>query len=577
MSDRGSLDLLVPPLREALLARGITSLTEIQQSVLAPELDGLDLRIRSRTGSGKTVATGLVLAPLVERVEGDGNGPLALVIVPTRELAAQIQGELAWLMAGLKVKTVAVTGGTSVPMERRQLASSPEIVVGTPGRLLDHLNRGAIDPSSLRAVVLDEADQMLDLGFRDDLEAILAKLPEERQTHMVSATFSGPILELASAYQRDPVLIEAGRAGAAHEDIEFVAHLVLQDEREDALVNLLLAAGDERALVFVRTRAQTGEVAAYLGGLGFTAAPLNGDMEQRERTRTLEAFRSGRLQALIATDVAARGIDVADVALVVHLDLPGDAEALTHRSGRTGRAGKKGRAVVMVPPQARGRAAYLFQHAGIRATWNTPPGPGEVATLARARLESSLAELTASDDPSAASFRPLAEKLLAGTDPAGLLAAMLARMGKISPCEPRTLTPIATTKQPRGPRPAQTGSRQFKPFVVTWGSRHGADPRRVLALVCRRGGIQGGHVGAIDIGPTRSCFEIDISVAEAFAQAASRPDERDPRVRIAPMDPTRAPGSRPSYGPPRPPYREPERPAGPAMERPPRRFKPRDA
>jgi ATP-dependent RNA helicase DeaD len=558
-ADSASLDRLVPPLREALIARGITSLTEIQQAVLAPELDGLDLRLRSRTGSGKTVAMGLVLAPQLDRAEDDGPGPLALVLVPTRELATQVQTELSWLLAGLKVRVLAVTGGTSVQAERRQLASSPEIVVGTPGRLLDHLQRGALDPASLRAVVLDEADQMLDLGFRDDLEAILSRLPEERQTHLVSATFSGAILELATAFQRDPVLIEAGRAGAANEDIEFLAHLVLADEREAALVNLLLAAGDERALVFVRTRAQTGEVAAFLGGLGFTAAPLNGDMEQRERTRALDAFRGGRLQVLVATDVAARGIDVADVSLVVHLDLPGDAEALTHRSGRTGRAGKKGRAVVMVPPQARGRATYLFQQAGARATWAPLPGPAEVLAAHRERLEASLAGLTSPETAAeAAPFRPLAERLLASADPAGVLAGLLARIGKCSPCEPRPLTAIAPTRPARPARapaaPAQKG-RAFRPFVVTWGSRHGADPRRVLALVCRRGGIQGGHVGAIDIGPTRSCFEVDVSVAEAFARAASQPDTRDPRVRIAPLDPARAPGARPSTPPHRPPPR----------------------
>lgn len=556
LADSASFDLLVPPLREAMIARGITSLTEIQQSVLAPELEGLDLRIRSRTGSGKTVAMGIVLAPLVERGEGVGPGPLALVIVPTRELAAQVQTELSWLLAGLRVRVVAVTGGTSVPVERRQLSSNPEIVVGTPGRLLDHLERGAFDASSLQAVVLDEADQMLDLGFRDDLEAILAKLPEERQTHLVSATFSGPILELAAAYQRDPVLIEAGRAGVANEDIEFLAYTVLANEREEALVNLLLTAGDERALVFVRTRAQTSEVATYLGGLGFAAAPINGDMEQRERTRALDAFRSGRLQALIATDVAARGIDVADVSLVVHLDLPGDAEALTHRSGRTGRAGKKGRAVVLVPPQARGRATYLFQQAGARATWAPPPGPNEVFASVRERLEASLADIASPETAAAsAAFRPLAERLLATGDPANILAALLARIGKSSPCDPRVLTAISSQRAPRPMRPPSSapqgnrasspqGNRNFRPFVVTWGSRHGADPRRVLALVCRRGGIQGGHVGAIDIGPTRSCFEVDVSVAEAFAQAASQPDSRDPRVRIAPLDPDRAPGAR---------------------------------
>jgi ATP-dependent RNA helicase DeaD len=377
-TDDSSLDLVVLPLQAPLRDRGITALTPVQRAVLDPSLDGFDLRIRSRTGSGKTVAIGLVLAPHLERDGAGSGGPLALVVVPTRELAAQVQAELAWLLAGIKVNTVAVTGGTSVGGERRQLSVHPELVVGTPGRLLDHLQRGGIDPSSVRAVVLDEADQMLDLGFRDELEGILSRLPQDRQTHMVSATFSPEAQSLCERYQRESRMVDASRPGEANEDIEHLACPVLAGEREAALINLLLLSPDDRTLVFVRTRIQASEIAEGLSSLGFSAAALSGEMEQRERTRTLTAFRTGALRTLVATDVAARGIDVPDVNRVIHIDPPENAEALTHRSGRTGRAGKKGMSIVLVPPQARYRVTSLFRQANVRVRWTPPPGEAEV-------------------------------------------------------------------------------------------------------------------------------------------------------------------------------------------------------
>jgi ATP-dependent RNA helicase DeaD len=496
--------------------------------------------------------------------------PFVLVVAPTRELAAQISRELAWLYAPIGVHVTAVTGGSSYPRELAALRKGPLVVVGTPGRLLDHLGRKAIDPSAVGVVVLDEADQMLDLGFKDELDAILAQTPETRRTLLLSATFPREVQRLADKCQKDPVVAAAAGAGERHADIAHVAHLVLPEERDKALVNLLLMAPGERALVFVRTREGAAELADQLSDLGLPARALHGDLEQRDRTRTLSAFRSGAVATLVATDVAARGLDVPDVTRVIHADPPGDAEVLTHRSGRTGRAGKKGTSIVLVPPAMRERVQAMLRRARIEATWVAAPSAADVQRAADARLT---AELTAEGAPEPR-LLVLADALLAARDARELVAMLLERAEHVGPCAPAEVTPIVppapraahTTpparhngapdrrapfgfrdrRAPEGapPRRAPEGARAghapakapFVPFRINWGERHGADPRRLLALVCRRGGIRGSDVGAIHIGPVHSTFEVAAPVARDFARAAREPDARDPRIHIAAVD-----------------------------------------
>ncbi|MFT4569332.1 MAG: ATP-dependent RNA helicase DeaD [Hyphomicrobiaceae bacterium] len=394
------------PLRKALEKRGFDSLTEVQTAVLAAGAEQRDLQISSQTGSGKTVALGLVLAPRLLEAAKDGGGgrPLAaLVIVPTRELAVQVSGELKWLYAkipGLNVECV--TGGSSVGQERRRLERRPTLVVGTPGRMLDHIRTRAIDCSKVNEVVLDEADRMLDMGFREELEGILDATPSERSTHLVSATFSTLIQKLAKKYQNDPLPVQGTRLGAANQDIEHVAHLTRFPDRYDAIVNLLLLAGDERALIFVNTRVEASSLAEKLAADGFPAAPISGELEQAQRTRTLDSFRNGRTTVLVATDVAARGLDIPDVAVVIHTDAPMDHESYTHRSGRTGRAGNKGRSVLLVSPQRRKKVEYLLSRAKVKLTWADVPTAASVektiAKRARQRLHESLTTAAAPDE-----------------------------------------------------------------------------------------------------------------------------------------------------------------------------------
>lgn len=577
-------ELMGPELAAALDRKGYDALTPVQEAVLDPAIDGRDLRISSQTGSGKTLAIGLILreAAALEATAENGIGkPNALVIVPTRELAKQVEEELLWFYAPLGALVVSVTGGAGYRDERRALGRGPSVVVGTPGRLLDHLDRGAIDPSGVRAVVLDEADRMLDLGFREALESILGHAPPGHRTHLVSATFPNDVRALADRVQEDPAHVQGTPLGSANADIDHVMHLVAETERIDAMINLLLAEPEGQTLIFARTRADVAEITAQLGRAGFRVAPLSGEMEQRERTRALSAFRRGDLHALVATDVAARGIDVQDIARVVHAEPPSDADTYTHRSGRTGRAGRKGTSSILVMPSQLSWTKQLLKRARVAFRFEPIPTAEAIRAAGDERTARLLASDVAEPDPKSVA---LAERLLAETDATNLVARLLARFRSTGPTEPREVQALVPPEKPSrarmtrddrrdhagrsprgerpgprsghdrprdervrpegaGPRRAAGGPDAWVPFRVTWGGLHGADPRRLLAIVCRRGGIRGGDVGAIDVQRSFSVVHVAREVASSFAEEAKRPDPRDPRVRIAPLDEARPPRS----------------------------------
>ena len=527
-------------LAAALETKGFSELTTVQQAVIDPALAGRDLRMSSQTGSGKTVAIGIVLAEHVvdaPRARGEA-APSVLVIAPTRELAAQIGTELGWLYRGLGTYITVLTGGTNMGRDFAALARGPQVLIATPGRLLDHPRRGSIRLDAVRAVVLDEADQMLDMGFREELEGILDQTPSDRRTHLVSATLPREVLALANRYQRNPASVHGTEPGAANDDIDHVGHLVRSQDKVGALINLLLAAPDQRMLVFVRTRLATSELALELSSSGFSAASLSGDMGQRERTATLEAFRSNAVRVLVATDVAARGLDIADVSHVVHFDPPENSEAFTHRSGRTGRAGNKGTSVLFVPPAGRRWVEQLLRRADVQLSWQAIPTPEQIRTAADDRLVGRLAGGVDVVDPR---MQVVAKRLLENADAVDVVAALLQQSDHVGPCQPRTVQPITPdrhTSRPAhgahgGSRPAR-GQQSFTAFHISWGGDHGANPSRLLALVCRRGGVPGSTIGAIRISKDYSMVEVANGVAEKFERAASRVDHRNPRVKIRP-------------------------------------------
>ena len=536
----------------ALTKRGFEKLTPVQEAVANADDGARDLRISSQTGSGKTVAIGFALADKL--VAPDRVGPTTLVIAPTRELAMQVRDELAWLFAGtLDARCEVVTGGTNLDRERIRLRRKPSVVVGTPGRLLDHLRRGGLDISSVSQLVLDEADQMLDLGFKDELDGILEHLPAERRTHLVSATFPRAVLELADRFQNEPLLIEGNAPGEAHADIEHVACRIGAREHYQATVNLLLLAGEERTLIFVRTREETARMADKLAADGFGALPLNGDLAQSQRTRTLNAFRNGSIKVLVATDVAARGIDVPAVTMVIHVEIPIDAATYVHRSGRTGRAGQKGRSVLLVPKARAGRSHRMFGHLGIEPRWTWPPTAQNITKKQLERAEAAALSTLTAGVAATPEKRASAANLLRERDPIEVVAMLLGK-SVTAPRAPFELLPPAPPQdRHQGPRlgadrrgspgaqpswkdgphePAKRPEHGFVRFRINWGARGGANPRRILAHVCRRGGVDNRQVGSISMNTTWSTFEVAQQVADDFARRVQRRDKRDPHLVI---------------------------------------------
>ncbi|HZG47243.1 MAG TPA: DEAD/DEAH box helicase, partial [Allosphingosinicella sp.] len=354
---------LPPLLSEALAARGYAAPTPVQAAVLEDEARGRDLVVSAQTGSGKTVAFGLTMA---EQLLVDGRleptrAPLALIIAPTRELALQVSRELEWLFAKGGGRIATCVGGMDASRERRALSYGAHIVVGTPGRLRDHLERGALDLSALRVAVLDEADEMLDMGFREDLEQILDATPDERRTLLFSATMPRPIVALAKRYQKDALRISTVGEDRGHGDITYQAVTVSPAEIEHAVINLLRFHEAETAMLFCATRDNVRHLHASLRERGFDAVALSGEHSQSERNHALQALRDRRARVCVATDVAARGIDLPTLSLVIHVELPRDAETLQHRSGRTGRAGKKGTAILIVPYPRRRRVEGVLR------------------------------------------------------------------------------------------------------------------------------------------------------------------------------------------------------------------------
>jgi ATP-dependent RNA helicase DeaD len=406
---------LAEPFLDALLKRGFTTATPVQAAAFAPGLEGRDLLVQSRTGSGKTLAFGL---PLLHRLKDEAR-PQALVLAPTRELAQQVGAELEALKA---VKLALLVGGLSYGPQIRSLERGAQVVVGTPGRIMDHLEKGTLDLSGISMVVLDEADEMLNMGFLEDVETILAKVPKGPQTFLFSATLPAPIAALAQRFLKDPVKLQLTEKGtaAAHADIVHTPVLAPDHTQIRALVNLLLAEEPKSALIFTRTKAQSEDAAEELTASGLPAAFLHGDLAQSTRERILEQFKSGHLRFLVATDVAARGIDIQGMPLVVHLSIPTQMEGYIHRSGRTGRAGAKGTSMALVNPKEARILSAWARRGGLDLQWRTVPTPDEIRAAQAERLRTKLREA----DGDFAKAKALIADLGAEQAVAGLLALL---------------------------------------------------------------------------------------------------------------------------------------------------------
>jgi ATP-dependent RNA helicase DeaD len=539
-----------------LAERNYDQPTPVQTAVLADAAVDRDLLVSAQTGSGKTVAYGLAIAKDLlggaERFER-ASAPLALIVAPTRELALQVHRELAWLYQYADARVVSCVGGMDPRREQRELAAGAHIVVGTPGRLCDHLRRGRLDVSELKAVVLDEADEMLDLGFREDMEFILKTTPDTRRTLLFSATLPRGIVALAKQYQQQAFRVEVGGDEGGHADIEYRAIRIAAGDVDHAVVNILRFFESPSALVFCNTRDAVRHLQATLSERGFSVVALSGELTQNERTQALQALRDGRARVCVATDVAARGIDLPNLDLVVHADIPNDPEVLQHRSGRTGRAGRKGVSVILVPPARKRRAELLLNLAGIDAVWGTAPQPDEIRKLDQERMlkDALFGEETTAED------LMLAQALLAERSPEDIAAA-LARLYRARLPSPedildpgqgsgrsredrgqgRDIRPPRGEERGAGPRPnkGKSSPRHVMGEGSVWfrasiGSRKNAEARWLLPMICRRGGIDKSDIGAIRVMDTTTEFEISQRVVDSFTVKIRRPDKED-NIRI---------------------------------------------
>ncbi len=555
---------LAGPLAATLAERGYAEPTAVQAAVLDPATAGRDLLVSAQTGSGKTVAYGLAIASDVlagaERLAHSPT-PLALIVAPTRELALQVQVELTWLYAKAGGRIVACVGGMDPMTERRQLAHGAHIVVGTPGRLRDHLERGNLKPQTMRAVVLDEADEMLDLGFREDLEAILETMPAERRTLLFSATVPRGIAQLAKGYQKNALRIEASGEGKQHSDIEYRALSVAPGEMERAVVNTLRFFDPRAALVFCTTRAAVARLHGNLVERGFSAVALSGELSQAERTRAMQGLRDGRARVCVATDVAARGIDLPDLALVIHADLPNDPETLLHRSGRTGRAGKKGISALIVPHNRRRIAERLLMAAKLQATWGGAPTAADINAKDGERILATGIEMLEAEAEE--TDMALGRRLLEGRSPEAVAAALVKQLRAPLPApEELAAGEARPAPQPRTmPAPTEAGEGTW--FRMNVGRSNDADPRWILPFLCHRGHVTREEIGRIRIMDRETRFEVAPYAATRFAHAASKPGRDDAHIRVEASEAPGAASSAPPTGGPRrgpPPGGAPKRP-----------------
>ncbi len=511
---------VVPALNEALSKRGYTELTPVQTAVIAEELKESDLLVSAQTGSGKTVAFGLNMAPTLldgaEKFE-HSSVPLALVVAPTRELAMQVKAELEWLYAKTSALVATCVGGMDMRNERRTLQRGAHIVVGTPGRLRDHIERGSLDTTGFKAVVLDEADEMLDLGFREDLEYILGAAPKDRRTLMFSATVPASIGKLAKRYQRDAVRVTTTSDKEQHSDIEYRALTIAPNDRENAIVNILRFYEPKNALVFCGTRMMVNHMTSRFTNRGISVVALSGELNQSQRTHALQAMRDGRAQVCIATDVAARGIDLPNLELVIHADLPKNKESLLHRSGRTGRAGRKGICALMVPHSARRRTERLLQFANVKANWAKPPSMDEILVKDRDRIH----ESAMLSDPLTEDEQFFAAELVArhGAEQTAAAFLRLYRSGRSAPEELLDTGPPEREKRESREKNIREDFKDSIWFRLSVGREQNAEARWLLPMLCRGGNLTKGDIGAIRIQAAETFVELKAESVDRFVEA----------------------------------------------------------
>ncbi|TDE92468.1 DEAD/DEAH box helicase [Occultella glacieicola] len=558
-------DLGLPrDLLDAVSRMGFTTPTDIQAAVIPTLLAGRDVTGVAQTGTGKTAAFGL---PLLATIDPERRSVQALVLTPTRELAMQVSDAIGAMAAASRgVNVLAIYGGSPYGPQLRGIQNGAQVIVGTPGRVIDMLERGALDLAGLKFLALDEADEMLRMGFAEDVDQILTHAADDRQTALFSATMPPAIRKVARTHMNDPVEVATARQSSTTDTITQTYAVVPFRHKIGALARVLATTPAEAALVFVRTRGTAEDVGSALIERGINAATISGDVAQRERERIVERLRNGTLNVLVATDVAARGLDVDRIGLVVNFDVPGEPEAYVHRIGRTGRAGRTGIALTFLTPRERGRLRAIERVTRTPLTEVPIPTPAQVSAHRATTVLDSVTERIGNGRLE--SYREqLAGYLLEGEDtaagdPLDVAAALLAlAVGDTGPKPWREDEAVENpdgefsarfdTERPervargahderrgpsRGHRPSGTGTV----YRVAVGHTHGARPQDIVGAITGEGGLRGSDLGKIDIFSRFSLVEISADVtpeasrrignARVAGQALKiRPDEGGPR------------------------------------------------
>lgn len=504
---------LDPRLLDGLAELGFDTPTPIQYATFPELMAGRDVIGLAQTGTGKTAAFGL---PMLSRIaDQPSHAPLGLVLTPTRELALQVHDALTEFAAPLPgIRILAVYGGAPYTSQLNRLRRGVQIVVGTPGRIIDHLERGNLDLSALRHLVLDEADEMLAMGFAEEVERILSETPTNKQVALFSATMPQSIRALAASYLRQPreISVQATTKTNATTSQRFLT--VAHTRKVEALARILEVEQTDGVIIFVKTRVGTEELAAQLGARGFQAAPINGDMPQSLRERTISLLRESTVNIVVATDVAARGLDVERISHVINFDIAHDGEAYIHRIGRTGRAGRSGQAITFITPKQRRLLASIEKSTRQPMTPMQIPSVSDINASRIARFRQAISQ--ALDSAQLDQFRTLIESYLNEHDdltPTQVAAALavLAQDGQ----------PLLLDPEPERPRRGPVGGTAFNTYRLAIGHQQRIKPGQIIAALANEGGLSGESFGRIDIRDDHTLVELTGLDADALTDLAA--------------------------------------------------------
>ncbi len=545
---------LAEPVLRAVQAVGYETPSPIQLESIPPLLAGRDVLGQAQTGTGKTAAFSL---PLLSNLDADNPQTQLLVLTPTRELALQVAEAMQSYARNLKgFHVLPIYGGQSMGLQLKQLRRGAQVVVGTPGRIQDHLRRGTLDLANLKAAVLDEADEMLRMGFVEEVEDILAQTPAGRQVALFSATMPPPIRKIADRYLDDPVVVKIKAKTSTVDTINQRYCQISGISKLDALTRILEVEAFDAMIVFVRTKTATMELTEKLEARGYAAAALNGDLSQAQREATVERLKKGALDIVVATDVAARGLDVDRMSHVVNYDIPYDTETYVHRIGRTGRAGRKGEAILFVSPRERRMLFAIEKATRQKIAPLSPPNREQIAEHRLQRFKSKVAAVLADEDLSF--YENVVAELLeeATVEPARVAAALAFMLENEQPISPPPESEFRTERKPSvdfsRQRPGQGRGRRLggdmQRYRIEVGRTHGVQVKNIVGAIANEAGVESRNIGQISLYDDYSTVDLPEGMPKEIFQhlrkvwvcgqqmrisrmAARRPEQRQARRR----------------------------------------------